>query len=196
MFTGLIETTGKVVKAEGSSPCRITIAASYPAAEVEIGASIAIDGCCLTVVTNDAEGLTFEAATETLKRTTIGALNAGDSVNLERSLRIGDRLGGHLVLGHVDGLGTVVEVEKVESAWYVKIVAPNELAPLIATRGSITVAGVSLTVVDVERTIFTIGLIPHTWEMTTLSKYSVGKSINLEADMMARYVQRLLAASP
>lgn len=195
MFTGLVEAKGKVVEAVGDAPRRLTIASSYDNEQVEIGASIAIDGCCLTVVEKGAGGLTFEAATETLKRTTIGSLMAGDPVNLERSLRLGDRLDGHLVLGHVDGVGRVRDVQKVDSAWYVKIEAPAELAPLIATRGSITVAGVSLTVVEVEGEVFTIGLIPHTWEVTTLSTYAVGSPVNLEADMMARYVQRLLSAS-
>lgn len=194
MFTGLVEAKGQVTQATGDSPRRITIRSPFDQ-EAAIGASIAIDGCCLTVVETSPQGLTFEAATETLKRTTIGQLRAGDPVNLERSLKLGDRLDGHLVLGHVDGLGTVKEVQKVDSAWYVKIEAPEDIAPLIATRGSVTVAGVSLTVVDVADRTFTIGLIPHTWEVTTLSTYAVGRQINLEADMMARYVQRLLSVS-
>ncbi|HSI05382.1 MAG TPA: riboflavin synthase [Myxococcota bacterium] len=192
MFTGLVEAVGTVTQATGSSPRRITIHSAYDAAEVDIGASIAIDGCCLTVVEKAALGLTFEAATETLKRTTIGHLKEGSRVNLERSLKLGDRLDGHLVLGHVDGLGTIRERKQVDSAWYVAIEAPPDLAPLIATRGSVTIAGVSLTVVDVQGAVFQVGLIPHTWEVTTLADYVVGAPINLEADVMARYVQRLL----
>ncbi len=194
MFTGLVEAVGTVTAATGSSPRRITIQSPYEQAQVDIGASIAIDGCCLTVVEKGAQGLTFEAATETLKRTTIGKLQVASRVNLERSLRLGDRLDGHLVLGHVDGLGTVRERKQVDSAWYVAIEAPEELAPLIATRGSVTIAGVSLTVVGVENRVFQVGLIPHTWQVTTLSDYAVGAPINLEADVMARYVQRLLDA--
>lgn len=193
MFTGLVETLGTVTVATGSSPRRITIQSSYDPDHVEIGASIAIDGCCLTVVEKGALGLTFEAATETLKRTTIGRLKEGSRVNLERSLRLGDRLDGHLVLGHVDGLGTIRERKQVDSAWYVSIEAPPDIAPLVATRGSVVVAGVSLTVVGVEGAVFQIGLIPHTWQVTTLSDYHVGDPINLEADVMARYVQRLLS---
>lgn len=193
MFTGLVETKGTIVSATGDTPRRLLVASSFDHNEVEMGASIAIDGCCLTVVEKGPQGLAFEAATETLKLTSIGNLKAGDEVNLERSLRVGDRLGGHLVLGHVDGLGTVKDIRLDGSAWYVKIEAPADLAPLIATRGSITVAGVSLTVVAVEGAVFTIGLIPHTWDVTTLSKYPVGSRINLEADTMARYAQRLLS---
>lgn len=192
MFTGLVEAVGTVTVATGNSPKRITIQSRYDQEQVDIGASIAIDGCCLTVVEKGAQGLTFEAATETLKRTTIGALKEGSRVNLERSLRLGDRLDGHLVLGHIDGLGVVRERKQVDSAWYVSIEAPEEIAPLIATRGSVVVAGVSLTVVGVEGRVFQIGLIPHTWQVTTLSDYAVGAPINLEADVMARYAQRLL----
>ncbi len=192
MFTGLVETVGTVTRASGSSPKRITIQSSYDVGQVEIGASIAIDGCCLTVVEKITDGLTFEAATETLKRTTIGNLTVGSRVNLERSLKLGDRLDGHLVLGHVDGLGIVRGREQIDSAWYVAIEAPAELAPLIATRGSVTIAGVSLTVVEAHGAVFKVGLIPHTWQVTTLADYAVGAPINLEADVMARYVQRLL----
>ena len=192
MFTGLVEAVGTVTQATGTSPRRITIRSSYDQELVEIGASIAIDGCCLTVVEKGSGGLTFEAATETLKRTTIGSLKEGSRVNLERSLKLGDRLDGHLVLGHVDGLGTVRERKQVDSAWYVSIEAPADLAPLIATRGSVTIAGVSLTVVEASGAMFQVGLIPHTWQVTTLADYAVGASINLEADVMARYVQRLL----
>jgi riboflavin synthase len=190
MFTGLVEAVGTVTEALGDSPKRITIQSPYE--DVAIGASIAIDGCCLTVVEKGPKGLTFEAATETLERTTIGRLTEGSRVNLERSLKLGDRLDGHLVLGHVDGLGTVRERKQVGSAWYLAIEAPADLAPLIATRGSVTIAGVSLTVVDVQGAVFKVGLIPHTWQVTTLADYAVGAPINLEADVMARYVQRLL----
>lgn len=194
MFTGLVEAVGQVSRVSGESPRRVTIASPYDRESIAIGASIAIDGCCLTVVEKSAEGLTFEAATETLKRTTIGNLVPGARVNLERSLKLGDRLDGHVVLGHVDGLGIVRSRELVGSAWYLSIEAPEQVAPLVATRGSVTVAGVSLTVTNVEGRVFHIGLIPHTWEVTTLSAYPVGAFINLEADVMARYVQRLLDA--
>jgi riboflavin synthase len=192
VFTGLIEAVGIVSAVSGTSPKRITIACPYHTDEVAIGASIAIDGCCLTVVEKTAGGLAFEAATETLKRTTIGSLKEGTRVNLERSLKLGDRLDGHLVLGHVDGLGWVRERKPEGSAWYLTIEASEELAPLVAARGSVAVAGVSLTVADTAGSSFRVGLIPHTWHVTALADYAVGAPINLEADIMARYVQRLL----
>jgi riboflavin synthase len=192
MFTGLIETVGTVTNVSGDNPRRLTISASYDTAEVDIGASIAIDGCCLTVIEKHGNELTYEAATETLKLTTLGGLEKGAKVNLERSMRVGDRLGGHIVLGHVDGVGTVRSREQNGGSWYLGIEAPADLAPLIATRGSVVVSGVSLTVTDVKDRTFYIGLIPHTWEVTNLASYSVGSRINLEADVVARYVQRLL----
>lgn len=191
MFTGLVEAVGRVRRATGESPRRLTIHSSIPAAEVEIGASIAIDGCCLTVVDKSSEGLSFEAATETLKRTTLGKLRAGDAVNLERAVRLGDRLGGHLVSGHVDGLGLVTSREQIDSALYLGIEAPADIAPLIASQGSITVAGVSLTVTRVDGPTFWIGLIPHTLAVTTLGELEVGARVNIEVDLIARYVQRL-----
>jgi riboflavin synthase len=196
MFTGLVETVGKVRRASGDSPRRLTIESSLPLAEIAIGDSIAIDGCCLTVVEKGNDGVTFEAATETLRRTTLGALKAGEPVNLERALRLGDRLGGHLVSGHVDGLGVVTSREQVESALYLGIEAPADIAPLIASQGSICVAGVSLTVTKVEGRTFWVGLIPHTLAVTTLERVKVSGRVNLEADLIARYVQRLMSFGP
>jgi riboflavin synthase len=193
MFTGLVEAVGRIARATGDSPRRLTVSSSIPHDEVALGDSIAIDGCCLTVVERTADGLSFEAATETLRRTTLGRLKPGDAVNLERALRLGDRLGGHLVSGHVDGLGRVVSREQVQSALYLGLEAPAELAPLIASQGSITVAGVSLTVTRVEGRVFWIGLIPHTVAVTTLDALKSGDEVNLEADVIARYVQRLMA---
>ncbi len=194
MFTGLIEAVGAVVRMEGGSPKRLTITSKIPIAEVAIGDSVAVDGCCLTVVHKEERGLTFEAATETLKRTTLGDLQPGVRVNLERSLRVGDRLGGHLVMGHIDGVGTVVGKEQRESALYLSIEAPEELAPLIAARGSVSVAGVSLTVTAVTGRIFEVGLIPHTVKFTSLGDLAEGASVNLEADIIARYLERLTTA--
>ena len=194
MFTGLVETVGEVVQAQGSAPLRLTVRASFPVAEIVLGESIAIDGCCLTVVHASDAGLVFQAATETLQRTTLGHLRVGARVNLERALRFGDRLGGHLVAGHVDGVGTVHKLEQIDSALYMSIAAPPELAPLLAPRGSVTLAGVSLTVTAVQGAVFTVALIPHTLAVTTLQSFKVGDAVNLEADLLARYVERLLAA--
>ncbi len=195
MFTGLVETIGTVRTASGEQPRRLTIESSLPNADIVIGESIAIDGCCMTVVEISAQGLAFEAATETLKRTTIGQLSAGDRVNLERSLAVGDRLGGHIVTGHVDCIGIVRAREQRDSALYLAIEVPPEVARLTAARGSTTLAGVSLTVTDVTDEIISVGLIPHTLSVTTLGERKLGDSINVEADLLARYVERLLQGS-
>lgn len=194
MFTGLVETTGVVSAATGESPRRLTIESALPAERVEIGASICIDGCCLTVVEKGVNTLSFEAATETLLRTTIGNLRKGDVVNLEQSLTPNSRLGGHYVMGHVDGVGKVVSAKRVQSALYVGIEAPKEIIRYIAARGSITISGVSLTVTGVEDRIFFVGLIPHTLEVTAPGPWTVGNDVNLEVDVIARYLERLIQA--
>lgn len=194
MFTGLVETVGIVRQATGSSPRRVTISSSIATAEVAIGDSVAIDGCCLTVVAKSGDTLSFEAATETLERTTLGKLDKGAKVNLERALRLGDRLGGHLVSGHVDGLGKLVAKEMRGSALYLGVEAPEDVAHLIASQGSITIAGVSLTVTSVEGRVFYVGLIPHTLEVTTLGERERGDLVNLEVDLIARYLERLVEA--
>lgn len=194
MFTGLVECTGVVSDAAGDSPRRLTIESSIDASEVDIGASVAIDGCCLTVVARGDRGLSFEAATETLARTSIGELKEGDVVNLEQSLRMDTRLGGHLVMGHVDGVGEVVAAEQRGSALFVTVETPPELARYVAARGSITVSGVSLTVTEVEARRFSIGLIPHTLSETAPRAWRVGARVNLEVDVIARYLERLLQA--
>ena len=192
MFTGLVETVGTVRAAVGTSPRRLTIASAIPPHEVAIGDSVAIDGCCLTAVEVAESGIAFEAATETLSRTTLMGLQPGHRVNLERALRLGDRLGGHLVSGHVDGIGAVRVREYRGSALYLGIEAPDEVARLTAARGSTTIAGVSLTVTDVQDRTFYVALIPHTGQATTLGDLQVGDPVNLEADVIARYVERLM----
>lgn len=196
MFTGLVETLGTLVAVTGTSPKRLTIASSLPMADIAIGDSIAIDGCCLTVVEKSSAGLSFEAATETLLRTTLGELKVGDTVNLERALLATARLGGHIVTGHVDCVAKVTHVDLRGSALYVGIELPADLARLVAARGSITVAGVSLTVTDVQNNTFFVGLIPHTLQVTTLGRVAIGGRMNIEVDLLARYVERLLATRP
>lgn len=199
MFTGIVSALGEV-KAVDRQPglVRLTIASPYDAASVEIGASIAHDGCCLTVVDKAAApgGMqhVVEAAPETLALTTLGALRPGDRVNLERSLRLGDELGGHMVQGHVDGVGEALAVEQDGGGWRLKIRPPRAIERLIAPKGSIAVAGVSLTVNEVDAEGFAVLIIPHTWRVTTLSKLTAGDKVNLEADMMARYAARLIEA--
>ena len=192
MFTGLVEAKGTLIAVEGDSPRRLTVRSALFTGSEAIGDSIAVDGCCLTVVAIEEKALTFEAATETLERTTIGDLELSQHVNLERSLRFGDRLGGHLVSGHVDGVGLLGSIEQRESAYYLGIDVPDEIARLTAPRGSITLAGISLTVTDVQKNRVFVGIIPHTWDVTTISSWQDGSRINCEADLLARYLEKLL----
>ncbi|MEZ5956123.1 MAG: riboflavin synthase [Hyphomonadaceae bacterium] len=197
MFTGIVTALGEV-KAVEKLPglTRLTIAAPYSGAD--IGASIAHDGVCLTVVETETHhsGMKYvvEVAAESLALTTMRDLKAGDRVNLERSLRVGDELGGHIVQGHVDGLGEVLSVQQDGEGWRLRVKPPHDIAHLIAQKGSIAVAGVSLTVNEVDAEGFGVLIIPHTWAVTTLSKLQAGDKVNLEADMMARYAARLVEA--
>lgn len=198
VFTGLVTAIGEVVaRSDAPGLVRLTIASPYRAAEVAIGASIAHAGCCLTVVERaDAPGgmqHVVELGAETLARTTLGAVKPGAQLNLERSLRVGDELGGHWVAGHVDGLGRLASVQADGGGWRLEIEAPQALAPLIAPKGSIAVDGVSLTVNGVDGRHFGVLIIPHTWSVTTLSRLREGALVNLEADVLARYAARLLA---
>lgn len=198
VFTGLVTAIGEVVE-RGDAPglARLTIASPYGAESVAIGASIAHAGCCLTVVERVAVpgGMrhVVELGAETLARTTLATVAPGARLNLERSLRVGDELGGHWVAGHVDGLGRVADVRADGAGWRLEIEAPEALAPLIATKGSIAVDGVSLTVNAVDGARFGVLIIPHTWSVTTLSRLQEGAIVNLEADVLARYAARLLA---
>lgn len=200
MFTGIVTAIGEVTAVERRDGLvRLAIESSYDPAGVEIGASIAHDGCCLTVVEAQSRaggGMrhVVEVAPESLALTTMGALKAGDRVNLERSLRIGDELGGHIVQGHVDGLGEVVSVRQDGEGTRLSIRAPHAIAHLIAQKGSIAIDGVSLTVNEVAGDVFGVLIIPHTWAVTTLSRLKPGDKVNLEADMMARYAARLVEA--
>lgn len=200
MFTGIVTALGKVAAVERREGLvRLDVESAYDPASVEIGASIAHDGCCLTVVetaSRSGGGMIHivEVAAESLALTTLGALKLGDEVNLERSLRVGDELGGHIVQGHVDGLGEVLSVVQDGEGWRLRIKPPSEINHLIATKGSIAVAGVSLTVNEVDAEGFGMLIIPHTWSVTTLCRLKNGDRVNLEADMMARYAARLVEA--
>ncbi len=199
MFTGIVTALGEVKAIERlDGLARLSIAAPYDANDVAIGASIAHEGCCLTVVEASAQpnGMRYvvEVAPESLRLTTLGALKPGDRLNLERSLKVGDELGGHMVLGHVDGLGHVLSVTKDGEGWRLKIKPPAEIDRLIAPKGSIAINGVSLTINDVDAQGFGVLIIPHTWSVTTLSGLKAGDRVNLEADMMARYAARLIEA--
>ena len=193
MFTGLVELRTTVAAVQEEPPGRRLLIDAPFAAEVALGESIAINGCCLTVVAIDGAKLAFEAGPETLKRTNLGRLAAGSSVNIERSLRLGDRLGGHLVTGHIDGLGRLERRED-NAAWSTfRFHAPLPLVRQMASKGSITVDGVSLTLVDVDDRGFSVALIPHTLEITTLGQLTPGDTVNLETDLLAKYVERQLS---
>jgi riboflavin synthase len=198
MFTGIVEELGRVraiTHADGGA--RLEITCTDVIADATIGDSIAVNGCCLTVVDLGPDSWSADAQIETLDRTTLGALVPGDPVNLERPMRLGDRLGGHLVLGHVDGVGEVVTVEpQADGSTRVTVRAPGELTRYLVEKGSVTVDGVSLTITtvsDTERDAeFGVALIPHTLAVTTLGVRNAGDRVNLEADMIAKHVERLL----
>ncbi|MEM9588297.1 MAG: riboflavin synthase [Planctomycetota bacterium] len=194
MFTGLVETLGTLSEVIDQSPGKRFRIDGGPVADgVAIGDSIAINGCCLTVVAVDGDRLDFEAGEETLSRTNLGRLVGGSRVNLERSLAVGDRLGGHYVTGHIDGLGQLQE-RKDDPPWAtLRFAMPKRLAGQVAEKGSIAVDGVSLTVVDADPDSFTVALIPHTLDVTSLGKLAIGDPVNLETDVLAKYVQRAIA---
>lgn len=198
MFTGLVESLGIVSELQTCGPgIRLTIEATEIARDAAIGDSIAVNGCCLTIVALDVSAGTFafEAGSETLQRTNLGQLKAGSRVNLERSLQVGDRLGGHLVSGHIDALGTLDEI-RTEGEWaFYWFRVPTALTRQMASKGSIAVDGVSLTLVAVERERFSVALIPHTLAVTTLGTRAVGDAVNIETDLLAKYVERQLGFS-
>jgi len=193
MFTGLVEWMALVADVEEAPPGRrIVVAAPEISGETAIGDSIALNGCCLTVIAQRAGTLAFDAGPETLNRTNLGRLTAGGHVNLERSLRVGDRMGGHFVTGHIDAVGQLVARENLGEWSNLWFSMPPALARQLATKGSIAVDGVSLTLVDVESERFSVQLIPHTLAVTTLGKLAVGDPVNLETDLLAKYAQRQL----
>ncbi|MEO0422402.1 MAG: riboflavin synthase [Pseudomonadota bacterium] len=197
MFTGLIQATAGVEALEEvGGDVRLTIDATgwTPPTPVGLGDSISISGACLTVVHMDGLRLAFDVSRETLEKTTLGDLTAGALVNLEPSLRAGDVLGGHLVTGHVDAIAEVLSITPEARSQRLRISLPTVLAPLVAPKGSVCMDGVSLTVNEVEAGAFGVNIIPHTWEVTAMAQYAVGRRVNLEADVLARYVARQLAA--
>lgn len=190
MFTGLVEETGVILSREEGSFFRLRIGAKRVLEGMRPGDSIAVNGACLTVVDLDEEGFYVEIVQETLRKTA-GPWRVGQRVNLERALRVGDRLGGHFVTGHVDGVAQVVSIRRETGAWDVWLEAPPPLARYIAPKGSVALDGVSLTVAGVEGRRFFVTLIPHTLEVTTLADWTEGQGVNLEVDLIARYLERL-----
>ena len=195
MFTGIVEEVGAVRAIKiGPRVATLEIDASVTVDGTDIGGSIAVNGVCLTVVQRRPDGFVFEVGPETLSRTALARLGAGDRVNLERPLRFGGALGGHLVLGHVDGVGTVDAVTRVESTARVRITLPGrELEPLLIPQGSVAVDGVSLTVAALGDLSFEVMLIPHTLGVTTLGRLEPGQATNIEVDVIGKYLVRSLA---
>ena len=196
MFTGIVTDIGTITTAEQRGDLRLVIECGYDMGGVDLGASIACSGCCLTVVDKGADWFAVDASAETVSKTAGGLWTQGHRLNLERALKVGDELGGHIVTGHVDGVGEVLSVEPIGDSHKVTIAAPAVLAPYIAEKGSITVDGVSLTVNSVTdasdgRAHFTLNIIPHTWDVTTLAELAEGRAVNLEIDVLARYLKRM-----
>ncbi len=196
MFTGIVTDIGEVVKVEKRGDTRFTIATAYAPESIAIGASIACSGCCLTAIEmgklNDGRG-TFlvEASAETLSVTTLKGWTLGSRINLERALKMGDELGGHIVSGHVDGLGEILSMTPEGDSMRFRFKAPDDIARFIAHKGSVTLDGTSLTVNEVEGNIFGVNIIPHTQAVTTWGHARAGDTVNIEIDMLARYVARL-----
>ncbi|MFL5799079.1 MAG: riboflavin synthase [Actinomycetota bacterium] len=189
MFTGIVEELGRVEGLEGP---RLRVRCRTAAQDSPVGASVAVNGVCLTVVGGDQDSLAFDLSQETLDRTALRRLEPGDPVNLERPVTLMARLGGHLVQGHVDGVATVVSVIAQEGGSTITLEAPEELGRYLVEKGSVTVDGVSLTVAAVEGSTFSVALIPHTLAVTTLGTAGAGDPVNLEVDVLAKYVERLL----
>ena len=196
MFTGIVEEVGTVtaLAIEGEA-ARLEVGCETVLEGVRTGDSIAVDGCCLTVTRGNRQGFAADLMAETLRVTALGSLAVGDRVNLERALRLDGRLGGHLVQGHVDGVGEIIEREEIPGTVFLAVSAPPEVARYLVPKGTVALAGASLTVVDVDaRGVFRVGLIPHTLAATSLSSRMVGDAVNLEVDVVAKYVERLLAS--
>ena len=193
MFTGLVEEVGRVasIVVDGDR-ARVVIEAPAVVADLPVGASVAVDGACVTATVVEGGTFAVDLMQETMRVTALGGLAVGDRVNLERAVRMGDRLGGHLVQGHVDGLGSVVSVEVVPGTRTLGVRVPRPLTRYLVAKGSICVAGVSLTVAGIDDDIVRIGLIPHTLEWTNLGDLEVGDTVNIEVDVVAKYVERML----
>ena len=195
MFTGIITDIGTIRTAQQRGDLRLIIGCAYDMGGVALGASIACSGVCLTVVDKGPDWFAVDLSAETVSCTAQGAWSEGRALNLERALKLGDELGGHIVTGHIDGIGEVTHLAREGDSHRVTIRVPAELAPFIAAKGSITVDGVSLTVNSVEDgpqgTTFGLNIIPHTWAVTTVGKLAEGQAVNLEIDVLARYLSRM-----
>src|SRR5262245_56629154 len=201
MFSGIVEETGHVAAIRATEEgARLEVAASVVGAGSRVGDSISVNGVCLTVTAREEEAagvrLAFDAVPETLRRTNLGDLQTGDAVNLERSLAVGDRLGGHFVQGHVDTIGRITAMRLEGNATLLTVAAPPAVMRYVVEKGSIALDGISLTVAVCSEADFTLAIIPHTQQVTNLRHRRVGDAVNLEVDLLAKYVERLLNAAP
>ena len=193
MFTGIVEGVGKVVGIDRQGEAvRLTISAGPIAEGVLIGDSVMINGVCLTATSMNVPSITFDAVYETMRKTTLGNLVIGAAVNLERSLPVSGRLGGHIVQGHVDGTGRIASIRPVGNSYYVYVDAAPELMRYIVTKGSVSVDGISLTVAESADRTFALSIIPHTWDHTTLRDKRAGDTVNIETDILGKYVEKML----
>lgn len=194
MFTGIISAIGRIDDIQKPGDWRLKITTPWDCAKIDLGASIACSGVCLTVVERDADWFAVEVSAESLSRTTIGTWQVGTQINLERALRLGDELGGHIVSGHVDGLAIIDQITRSGDSHELKISVPDALSKFIAEKGSVSLDGISLTVNAIEGSRFGVNIIDHTWGHTTLGHATIGQHLNLEIDMLARYVSRLISS--
>lgn len=193
MFTGIITDIGCVQSVDNTSgDIRLGVQTALDLSSVDLGASIACSGCCLTVVEKKDDVFFVDVSAESVSKTTIGTWTEGARINLERALKVGDELGGHIVSGHVDGLARLISVQSDGDSWRLKFEVPQELAKFIAPKGSVALDGISLTVNEVDNAQFGVNIISHTWENTTLRERKEGDAVHLEIDMLARYMARML----
>jgi riboflavin synthase len=193
MFTGLVEEMGKVKdKIKTGDGIRFVITGEKVMNDLKIGDSIAVNGCCLTVVDRKGNDFSVDTIEETLKKTNLGKLDNGSELNLERPLKVDDRLGGHFVLGHIDTTGIVTKVEELSNSHFMTIEFPPQFKKNLIYVGSVAIDGVSMTVAEVNGNSFSVGIIPHTWDVTVFSRKKIGDSVNLEFDVLGKYVERIM----
>jgi riboflavin synthase len=193
MFTGIVEGTGKVLEVEERSGGRaLRVDVGDFAGRLRIGGSVSLNGCCTTVVKKDQRSFTTELMEITLQKTNLGDVKAGDPLNLEFPMTLGAELGGHLVQGHVDGVGEVMDVQTLEGSHVARIRLPHFLTKYVVATGSVAVNGVSMTVAEIEGDVLTLGIIPHTWEVTNFHRFVRGLRVNIEVDLIGKYIEKLL----
>ena len=196
MFSGIIEKTGKISRIEKNSDgARLVVSVDSFMDGVKLGDSIALNGTCITVVSFDSSSFESDLSNETLKKTTLANLEVGDDCNLEKAMLLNERIGGHLVSGHIDGLGKVESIEKDGESFWFKIKADKQIMKYVVYKGSIAVDGISLTVAECDNSSFSVAIIPHTLECTTLNNKKVDSKVNLEVDMIGKYVEKLVSRS-